>query len=402
MKRLALIDGLRGYFLVFMFITHMNVALTGGVVLRYANHAQFGFVQDAQGFIFVSGLLVGMVYGPRMQKLGFAAAASGLWRRAAQLYAYMVGCVVVILVLREILPRAPEAWNYSLGQLGDGTVSFVVAAALLLYQPYLIDILAQYVIYLIVAPPLLWLCLTGRWFWVTLGSAMLWVAVQVGLYLPLAQVINAQLSHFEPELTVRIPFNVLAWQAPFFGAMVIGVLSSQGKFESERVFDPDKTVFVRAFALSLIFFLALRRGLAFDTVSAIAKQYLWVYASREEFALVYLLNFIVLAYVVAWLLIAGPRSSDRWIARIGEALKFVFGLSFLQLLGRHSLVVYAWHVVFVYVVGWSDLAIGPFGWAARATIAICGIALLAVPAGYGEWSGTRRVGLGGDLALRSR
>jgi hypothetical protein len=287
MKRMGLIDGLRGYFLVFMFITHLNIALTGGVVLSWVNHAKFGFVQDAQGFIFVSGLLVGMVYGPRMVNVGFAAAASGLWRRAVQLYAYMVCCLAVILVLREILSKAPEAWNYSLGQLGDGTVTFVVAAALLLYQPYLIDILAQYVIYLIVAPPLLWLCLTGRWLWVVLGSAMLWLAVQVGLHLQLAQVINAQLSQFDPDLTMRIPFNVLAWQAPFFGAMVIGVLSSQGKVDFERVFDPDKTVFVRAFALTLIFFLALRRGLAFDTVSAIAKQHLWLYASREEFALAY-------------------------------------------------------------------------------------------------------------------
>jgi hypothetical protein len=389
MKRVCLIDGLRGYFLVFMFINHLNVALTGGVVLRWVNHAGLGFVEDAQGFIFLSGLMVGMVYGPRMLKLGFAAAASGLWRRAVQLYAYMVCCVAAIAVLREILSRAPEAWNDWLGQLGDGNATFVIAAALLLYQPYLISILAQYIIYLMVAPPLLWLCLTGRWFWVALGSAMLWLAVQVGLHLPLAQAINAQLSHFDPDLAMRVPFNVLAWQAPFFGAMVIGALSSQGKLEFGRVFDPDKTVFVRVFALSLIFFLVLRRGLTFEIVPSIAKQYFWLYASRGEFALVYLLNFILLAYVIAWLLIAGPRSKDQLVIRIGDALRFVFGLSFLRLLGRHSLVVYAWHVVLIYMIVWSNLAVGPFAWVARTAIAICGIAMLALPAVYGEWHGSR-------------
>ena len=61
---------------------------------------------------------------------------------------------------------------------------------------------------------------------------MLWLAVQVGLHLPLAQAINALLSHFNPDLAMRVPFNVLAWQVLFFGAMIIGAIWSQGSFSS--------------------------------------------------------------------------------------------------------------------------------------------------------------------------
>ena len=57
MKRFDLIDGMRGYFLVFMLINHLVFA--GGFWLVEINHRQFAFVEDAQGFVFLSGLLIG-------------------------------------------------------------------------------------------------------------------------------------------------------------------------------------------------------------------------------------------------------------------------------------------------------------------------------------------------------
>ena len=64
MGRIQTIDGLRGYFIVFMLINHLT--FTGGYMLLYFNHAQLGFVEDAQGFVFLSGLLAGMVYTRKM------------------------------------------------------------------------------------------------------------------------------------------------------------------------------------------------------------------------------------------------------------------------------------------------------------------------------------------------
>ncbi len=54
MKRYDLIDGMRGYFLVFMLINHLIFA--GGYWLVQVNHNQLAFVEDAQGFVFLSGL----------------------------------------------------------------------------------------------------------------------------------------------------------------------------------------------------------------------------------------------------------------------------------------------------------------------------------------------------------
>jgi hypothetical protein len=382
MQRLGTIDGLRGYFLIFMLLNHL--AFTGGYLLVRLNHSELGFVQDVQGFVFLSGLLVGIVYGRRMMRAGFAAGSMALWRRAAELYAYTIACVLVVLALREILPQAPRLWHDLLGGLGEGGVAFRIAGAGLLYQVTYLDVLPQYVVYFLAAPPLVWLCIAGRWLSVAVGCAILWFGVQSGVHLPIANALNAWLGRFDSDLFVRVPFNVLAWQLIFFGAMVIGVLWVQGKIDFERVFDPGKTALVKAFSVSLVVFAAFRLGLTFEIVPESVRQRFFLYENRAEFGLVFLLNFIALGYVLAWVLIAGPRSPRPVIAAIGRALAFVFNLSFLRLLGRHSLQIYAWHIVLVYLVLWLDRYAGPFDEVTKTAIAVAGIALLSLPAIYLE------------------
>ena len=179
---------------------------------------------------------------------------------------------------------------------------------------------------------------------------------------------------------LRVPFNVLAWQILFIGAMVIGALWAQGKIDFERIFDPRKTLLVRAFAIACAVFLAFRLGFTLEIVPEPVMERFQVYENRPEFGAVFLINFIVLGYVVAWLLIAGPRSENWLAAWLGRALTFVFSLSFLRLLGRHSLQIYAWHVVLVYLVLWLDGYAGPFDEITKTAIALIGVMLIAMPA----------------------
>jgi hypothetical protein len=388
MRRLEVIDGLRGYCLVFMFLGHLN--FTGGYTLVRLSHSELGFVQNAQGFVFLSGLLVGAVYGGRMVRKGFVVAAEGMWRRAAELYAYAIGCMIAILVLQRLLPHAQQYWEMWLSRLGGGAVAFRAAGAVLLYQPIFLDILPQYVVYLIAAPPLIWLCVTGRWLAVAVGSVLMWLAVQLGVHLPLADAVNAGLSRLDPELVMRVPFNVLAWQLVFFGAVVMGTLWAQGRIDFDRLFDPRETVLLKALATLLLFFMVFRLAFTFELVPESVLRRFQVYESRPEFGPVSLVNFVALGYVTAWLLIAGPRS-ERWpLAWIGRALTFVFNLSFLRLLGRNSLQVYAWHVILVYLVVWLDGYAGPFSEIAKTVIALSGVLAMATPALYLEWRKDRR------------
>jgi hypothetical protein len=169
--------------------------------------------------------------------------------------------------------------------------------------------------------------------------------------------------------------------------MVIGALWAQGKIKFDRVFDPHKTLLLRICVVSLLFFLLMRLGINEETGE------LGQYSNRREFSLVYLLNFVLLAYVVAWLLIAGPRSKQKAVATIGRVLTWFFGLSFLRLLGRHSLLVYAWHVVLYYFIVWYNFSHGPSGEMRATAIALCGVVLLALPAVCKELQAFMKTGL---------
>jgi len=72
MKRHQLLDGLRGYFLLFMLLNHLW--FEGGNPIALVNHNQLGFVEDAQGVILISGLIVGLYYG-RLHSTGRGAEA---------------------------------------------------------------------------------------------------------------------------------------------------------------------------------------------------------------------------------------------------------------------------------------------------------------------------------------
>ncbi|HLP69193.1 MAG TPA: OpgC domain-containing protein, partial [Rhizobium sp.] len=141
MKRLDLIDGMRGYFLVFMLLNHLVFA--GGLWLVQINHRNLAFVEDAQGFVFLSGLLSGMVYARKMMKSGYAVGRDKLWARALELYRYAMGIVLVILALQLLLPGAFVIWKDWLGgtRLDDPLRLGTIAG--FLFQPTFMDILPQ-------------------------------------------------------------------------------------------------------------------------------------------------------------------------------------------------------------------------------------------------------------------
>ena len=387
MRRLELLDGLRGYFLVFMLITHL---FAGEYALVRVNHAELGFVQDVQGFVFLSGLLVGALYGRRMDRQGFGGPARQIWRRAFELYLWTLGLMLIVLSLRLALPGAPAIWDEWLGLLPTGSVPVTVAAATMLYQPTFFDILPQYVLYLAVAPPLLWLCVTDRAAVVLAASAILWLAIQFGAHLAIANAINDALGLWQPDLTMRVAFNPFGWQLIFFPAMALGALWADGRLVVGRILDPARRTPAIIAAIVVVFFALWRLAFTFDVLPEVMMLRFWIFENRTEFSLVFLVNFIALGYLLAWVLVAGKASASRAVRTASAILNGLFTLPFLRLLGRHSLPVYAWHVVIVYIAAWFDGYFGPFGDVARSAIAIPFILLLALPAAASEWREQRR------------
>jgi hypothetical protein len=283
-----------------------------------------------------------------------------------------------------MMPGSRIYWQDWLWKLADGDVGYAIAALLMLYQPSFMDILPQYVIYLVFAPPLVWLCLTGRWTWVVAGSLFLWVLVQFGFHLPLVDAIDGAMRSASEGLTLRAHFNVLAWQLLFMGGLVLGALVATDQVDWQRVFDPERRAPAVLAGLLLLLFMGLRLASTWGYLPEAFAERFARYDIRGEFSLVYLLNFAALAYLVAWFMIAGVRSKGVIPRRIGLGLMSLFTLPFLRLIGRHSLQVYVWHVVLVYLVKAFDYHYGPFSEASKTLIAVMAVASLAVPALWRE------------------
>lgn len=381
MKRFEIIDGMRGYFLVFMLINHL--IFVGGYWMMEVNHRQFAFVEDAQGFVFLSGLLIGMVYARKMIKNGCEKGRQLLFDRAFELYRYAMGTVMAVLVVQLILPDAQRLWYNWLGTTNFDEPLRLAAIATFLFQPTFMDILPQYIVYMLFAPPLVWLCLRGKWAHVLAGSLIVWMAAQLGLQRFLTEPLNA-LVMGPDEQGIRASFNMLGWQIVFFSAMVIGVLTAQNKIAWTRIFSPEKTMLPKVALAVCLFFLPLRIVTAWDLLPQAVLDKFATMEIRADFGPVYLLNFAAVATGLAWLLIAGPKHHNLWIRKLAGIVTAVFTFRFLRLLGRHSLQVYVWHVAIVYAVYYADGRTPELSQLTKTTIAVVCIGLLALPALWRE------------------
>lgn len=382
MPRYGLIDGLRGFFLVFMLVNHLVFA--GGYWMQNINHNKLAFVEDAQGFVFLSGLMIGLVYGRKMLKLGYAEGRAQVWRRAFQLYRYAMGIVVAVLIARALLPGAPQAWGNWLGHTSlTGEPLRLAAIATFLFQPTVMDILPQYVLYMLVAPPLLRWCLDGRVVPVATASVILWIAGQLAMQRfvtdPLGQWVTASDGQ-----GLRASFNLLGWQLVFFSGMIAGALTAAGRVDWQRVFRADHATPAKVALAICLFFAPLRLLSAYGMLPQWLIEKIDLLGIRGDFGPIYLINFVAATVGLTWLLVAGTDHPSPGVRRVAAVARGLFSLSFLRLLGRHSLHVYVWHVAIVYAVYYVDQTQGPFATWLKTAIALAGIAVLALPAWWRE------------------
>ena len=91
------LDFLRG-FAVFAMICDHVAGISWFSPVTGANR----FVTSAaEGFVLLAGLVIGMVYGPRIARSGWGAAADPILRRAAVLYSVTVGLTLLFVGLFE-------------------------------------------------------------------------------------------------------------------------------------------------------------------------------------------------------------------------------------------------------------------------------------------------------------
>ena len=140
-RRDPVLDALRGACVVSMVVAH----LAPDSVLYRVTHPLV-WVDGAAGFIFFSGLVLGITQRARSAGVGGAACRRWLWQRAAVIYLAHVTLVVVALGLRAA--TAGPAFVPPPAEIGSPP-AVVLAVLTLGLQPPFLDILPLYVVLLI-------------------------------------------------------------------------------------------------------------------------------------------------------------------------------------------------------------------------------------------------------------
>lgn len=380
--RIEAIDGLRGWFLALMTITH--APLWGGTWLKTFHPGTYSFVDSASGFVFMSGLVAGLVYSRVAHRSGWEVAAGRMRGRALHLYACTVGLILAIAAIAVIVPDAAHAWRPWVPPLMQPDLRVVGAVLLMLQQAPFVDILPMYALFLVLSPLILRQCMSGRTIPVLATSVLIWGAAQAGVAVTGIQILAKGLNSVRPDMGLPNVFNMAAWQLLFVGGLAIGAAMTQGRLKPQAIFRPQSTYL---FWLSLV-------GIALVTLAVSGfglhkgwlqppgtmGSWLALYSDKVRFGLACVIDFAMVAYAATWLLVAGPQASNRGIRIAAAGFGTVVRLPFARLLGRHSLQVYAWQVVLVYALKVLNDHLGAYNMALDTAIMLGTIALLAAPA----------------------
>lgn len=176
------IDFIRGVVMFLLVVVHIEFFSAYSLVAW----ERVGLVSGAEGFVILSGFVVGMVFGARIQQRGFGAAAGGLVDRALQLYRVNLFVIVSIALLRAwsladttaVTTFTDQAAHltYSLYWVPDAPLANKIADVVLLRSgPHQMQILGLYVALLVFSPIALWLLSIRRTGVLLLISAVLYI-----------------------------------------------------------------------------------------------------------------------------------------------------------------------------------------------------------------------------------
>lgn len=331
------IDYLRGLIMVGLVILHMEF---------YSLFSMFawgrvGLVSTAEGFVTFSGIVIGMVYGARMDREGFYPAAIKLWQRAFQLYRvnlFIILSIAVLYLVPAINTHDLMTWRAITGGetfwlYPDPSASlfeWLRQALLLKSGPHQFQVIGLYVLLVALAPGALWLSKRGY--------TLMLLIVSWGLY---------AFYTFHP---VRISgarfeygFPFLAWQVLFFNGMAIGL--HRGKLQSIFTASRRKLLLIFAAAGSLVFlFIASNNPAPIfwpgKLLSMIpADDFRWLYSvffQKTTLGIGRLINNLCL-YVLAYLLLSNYWAFfNKWfgwfLIPIGQASLYVFILHIYAIL----------------------------------------------------------------------
>lgn len=325
LERKPEIDALRGLFLVWMTLTHLPTHFSDFV------NQPFGFVSSAEGFVFLSGLLVARLY-IRKAAEDEAALRAKLWKRALKIYGYHV--ILLALAFTIAAGFAVTTHRAALSNLLDfylaHPVTAIVGSLLLIYCPPLLDILPMYVIFLLLSPYILAFANRRGWKPLLALSTFIWLLAQLGLRTWIHGIVVG-ITHLKIPLQETGAFNLFAWQIIWLLGMWIGARSADPTPAGGLPFRHLPSYAYPMAAAVCLFFLGVRHGWLGPHLT---EQSLSPQLDKWQLAGPRMLNLIAFSILVYWF-----RKPVKRIVLVEPFLT----------LGKASLEVFCAHIVFVFI-----------------------------------------------------
>ncbi|MGO9433773.1 MAG: OpgC domain-containing protein [Terracidiphilus sp.] len=321
LERRPELDALRGLFLVWMTLTHLPTRFSD-----YVNQP-IGFISSAEGFVFISALLVGRLY-IRKFVLDPANARSKLWKRSFKIYGYHL--LMLAFAFTVVAAVAVHTHKAALVNLLDFYLAHpkaaILGSVLLLYCPPLLDILPMYVTFLFFTPMVLSASVRFGWRRILGVSGLLWMAAQFGL----RDVVHnwvVHVTHLNIPLQETGAFNLFAWQAVWTVGLWIGAKTAMER----EPFRPIPAWMAGLSAATCIFFVGIRYGWLGPhlTMPALAIE-----LDKWQIGPLRVVNLIAFAVFFYWL--------RKYVLRAVAIEPF-------PTLGKASLRVFCAHIFFVFV-----------------------------------------------------
>lgn len=322
-ERIIAIDLLRGYFLFVIIIDHLG-RFPGLFDLATGRGALW--VSAAEGFFFVSGMMVGLVRGRNMLGLPISEVGKKLLGRGLKLYLWAVGLTILFSLVGFAVMSNPHLKS---GLTDDRNIWHLIWQSATLYYAYgWSDFLQHYAIYLTLSPLAIWLLRKKLWPVVAAGSFLVWLLRGNNIY--------------------------AAWQILFFAGTIIGFYLQDIEHFCRRL-APRKRRFIlgvllAASAITLTASIVIIHGRSFTSFAPYRATLEQLHAITQPYFLRASMNWPRLSLFALWFATAYS------LVRLNEAWLMDKAGSFFVPLGQNSLYVY---IVQAIVIFFLDLITPP-------------------------------------------
>jgi len=287
----------------------------------------FGFISSAEGFVFLSALLLAMLSIRRARKEPHQM-RQRIWNRTLRIYGYHLFMLLFAFTVAARVaahahrPALVNLLNYYLAH----PFSAAISSLLLIYCPPLLDILPIYILFMFATPPLLLFAARRGWRWILIGSGSLWLLAQFGLRAWTHELL-VRIAHLQVPLQETGAFNLFAWQLIWVLGMWIGASMAERKLTMPRL---HRAIYFAAIVLC-VFFIGVRHEWfgAYFTPQSFGMQ-----LDKWQIGPLRLLNLAAFA-----VFLYGSRSVVKRIITIEPFLT----------LGKASLEVFCSHLFFVFL-----------------------------------------------------